>query len=106
MYLHRVVGLRALGIIPEATQQPVDLSPIRAASKDESASHRYDFPIGFTLLGGETVAIRTGCEIDSEGPSETGTDLFWCWSSAIWNNDGDTAFLLDDSGNIVDSRSY
>lgn len=25
MYLHRFVGLRALGIIPEATQQPVDL---------------------------------------------------------------------------------
>ncbi len=31
-HLHRFVGLRALGIIPEATQQPVDPSPIRAAS--------------------------------------------------------------------------
>jgi len=24
----------------------------------------------------------------------------------VWNNDGDNAFLLDASGNIVDSRSY
>ncbi|MCZ6504686.1 MAG: hypothetical protein O6834_01720, partial [Actinobacteria bacterium] len=32
---------------------------------------------------------------------------YWCWtSSAIWNNDGDTAFLLDPNGNIAVSYSY
>jgi len=31
---------------------------------------------------------------------------YCCNGSAVWNNDGDTAFILDDAGNIVDSRSY
>jgi hypothetical protein len=33
--------------------------------------------------------------------------LFWCFtSSAIWNNDGDTVFVLDPSGNIVVTYPY
>lgn len=66
--------------------------------RDESSSHRFGFPAGFTLEAGAVVRIRSGCGADSVG------ELFWCTSgSAIWNNDGDTAFLLDPSGNIVDS---
>ena len=69
--------------------------------KDESASHRFAFPAGFTLAAGATVTVHTGCG------SATATDLFWCnQGSAIWNNDGDTAFLLDPDGNIVDTRAY
>lgn len=66
--------------------------------KDESASNRYAFPDGFVLRSGATVTVRTGC-----GP-DTATDLHWCQTgSAVWNNSGDTAFLLDPAGNIVDS---
>ena len=69
--------------------------------KDETASHRFAFAAGFTLPAGATVTVRTGCG------SPTATDLFWCnQGSAVWNNDGDTAFLLDPNGNVVDSRSY
>ena len=69
--------------------------------KDETASHRFAFPAGFTLPAGATVTVRTGCG------SPTATDLFWCnQGSAVWNNDGDTAFLLDPNGNVVDTRSY
>lgn len=78
---------------------PVDLTGW--VLKDESASHRYQFPTGFTLLGDEAATVHTGCGTD------TNTDLYWCWtSSAIWNNDGDTAFLLDPNGNIAVSYSY
>ncbi len=45
--------------------------------------------------------IFSGCGADSE------TELFWCESgSAIWNNSGDTAFLLDPAGNTVATLSY
>lgn len=65
--------------------------------RDESSSHRFSFPQGFRLAPGATVRIRSGCGTASA------TELFWCTSgSAIWNNGGDTAFLLDPAGNIVD----
>jgi micrococcal nuclease len=75
---------------------PVDLAGWTL--KDTSASHRYSFPGGFTLEAGASVTVRTGCGTD------TPTDLHWCnEGSAVWNNSGDTAFLLDPAGNIVDS---
>lgn len=65
--------------------------------RDESSSHRFTFPAGFALGAGALVRIHSGCGTDSAD------ELFWCTSgSAIWNNDGDTAFLVDPSGNIVD----
>ncbi len=64
--------------------------------KDESSSNRYTFPDGFGLQEGKSVKLRTGCGDDSDD------ELFWCRSgAAVWNNDGDTAFLLDPSGNVV-----
>lgn len=78
---------------------PVDLSGW--VLKDESASHRYYFPSGFVLLADGSVTVHSGCGAD------THATLYWCVSgSAIWNNSGDTAFLLDSSGNIVDIWSY
>lgn len=69
--------------------------------KDESASHRYRFPGGFTLEGGATVRLHTGCGTD------TAVALYWCnQGSAIWNNSGDTVFVLDPSGNVTVSESY
>ena len=69
--------------------------------KDESASHRYVFPTGFTLAPGESVTVYTGCGDDF------GTDLYWCAvGSAVWNNDGDTAFLTDPNGNTHTSLPY
>lgn len=69
--------------------------------KDTSATHRYRFPRGFALAAGGTVRLFSGCG------SPTEDALYWCnTGSAIWNNDGDTAFVLDPSGNVVDSWSY
>lgn len=69
--------------------------------KDASASHRYRFPPGFTIGAGETIRVYTGCGTD------TAVELYWCnQGSAVWNNSGDTAFLLDPAGNIVDSVTW
>ena len=69
--------------------------------KDESSSHRYAFPDGFKLAEGATVTVYTGCGDDTDD------ELYWCeQGSAVWNNSGDTGFLLDPSGNIVDTYSY
>jgi len=85
--------------IENAGQGPVHLTGWML--RDESASHRYAFPNGLPLLAGESLKVFTGCGADS--PSE----LYWCVpGSAVWNNSGDTAFLVDPSGNIVDRWSY
>ncbi|RPI25464.1 MAG: lamin tail domain-containing protein, partial [Actinobacteria bacterium] len=69
--------------------------------KDESASHRYGFPERFALAPGASVVLHTGCGTD------TAADLYWCnTGSAVWNNDGDTVFLLDPGGNIVAAVGY
>jgi len=68
--------------------------------KDESASHRYYFPAGFVLAPDATVRLHTGCG------AATATTLFWCnQQSAVWNNGGDTVFVLDPAGNIAVSQS-
>jgi len=78
---------------------PVDLTGWEI--KDESAGNRYRFPADFTLAPDETVTVRSGCGDDF------GTELFWCSvGAAIWNNDGDTAFLADPNGNIHTVESY
>ena len=77
--------------------QPVDLTGWGV--RDESASHRFTFTDGYRLAGGATVRIHTGCGLP------TAADLYWCIrGSAVWNNDGDTAFLVDPSGNVADQR--
>ena len=68
--------------------------------KDESASHRYVFPVGFVVAAGDSVNIHTGCGTDSAAA------LYWCNDGAVWNNDGDTAFILDHNGNIVHTLAY
>jgi micrococcal nuclease len=69
--------------------------------KDESASHRFYFPSGFVLVPSSEVFIYSGCDDDSVG------SLYWCnTGSAVWNNSGDTAFLVDPNGNIADQWGY
>ena len=85
--------------IRNESADPVDLSDWRI--RDESATNRYSFPRGFALEPGETVTIHSGCGDDSD------TALYWCSvGSAIWINDGDTAFLIDPSGNTHYYWSY
>ena len=68
--------------------------------RDESSSHRYAFP-PVVVEPGESVTVYSGCGVD------TADALHWCSTrSAIWNNGGDTAFLIDPAGNTASSLSY
>lgn len=71
--------------------------------RDESTRHRYEFP-NVSLAAGQRVRIFTGCGADSldQDPGE----LFWCSQEPpVWNNGGDTAFLLDPNGTFAATRS-
>jgi endonuclease YncB( thermonuclease family) len=61
---------------------------------------RYTFPV-FSLAGGASARLRTGCG------SNTTEDLYWCKDeTAIWNNGGDCAYLLNSQGEIVSQYCY
>jgi micrococcal nuclease len=68
--------------------------------KDESSRHRYPFPDDFVIAPQGVVRIHTGCGEDTDEM------LYWCNGSAVWNNTGDTAFLLDPNGNISTFYRY
>ena len=65
----------------------------------DEANHTYTFG-SFGLGPGATVRLHTGHGADSA------TDVYWNRNSAVWNNDGDTVYLHDKVGNLVDSHSY
>jgi len=68
--------------------------------RDESSSHRYRFE-ALVLAPGASVTLRSGCGADTDA------ERHWCVSgSAIWNNAGDTVFLLDPAGNVVAELGY
>ncbi|WP_240910587.1 lamin tail domain-containing protein [Thermococcus sp. GR6] len=66
----------------------------------DEKEHTYIFPSGFILKAGKTVTVHTGSGTDTD------TDLYWGEKRAVWNNNGDTAYLYDASGNLVDSCSW
>jgi endonuclease/exonuclease/phosphatase family metal-dependent hydrolase len=72
---------------------PVDLDNWKI---EDEANHAYEFT-DFTLGSNNTVTLYT-----DEG-SDTENQLYWDSSRAIWNNDGDTAYLYDSTGELVDS---
>lgn len=68
--------------------------------RDESTRHRFFFPDGFELAGGATVRVFSGCGRDDA------SELYWCDGDPVWNNAGDTAFLVDPDGGFVDTLGY
>ena len=71
---------------------PVSLSGWKI--EDEGRKHTYIFP-SYTLDAGSTVTVYTKMGTNSA------TELYWGSSSLIWNNDGDTAAIYDNSGQLV-----
>ena len=69
-------------------------------SLKDAANHIYTFP-AFTLQPGVTVRLYSGRGQDDA------SSLYWgLVGEAVWNNSGDSAFLRDSEGNLVDSYSY
>ena len=68
--------------------------------RDESSVHRFTFPGGTVIGSGGFLVIRSGCGTD------TAEELYWCAVGSVWNNDGDTAILLDPGGTYVSRLRY
>jgi micrococcal nuclease len=69
-------------------------------SLKDAANHIYTFP-AFTLQSGATVRLYSG-----QGQDDA-RSLYWGREGeAVWNNDGDSAFLRDCEGNLVDDYNY
>jgi hypothetical protein len=64
---------------------------------EASTPHTYRFPAGSTLAPGASVTIRSG------GPAGPG-ELAWTGSN-VWNNDGDTATLVDAGRAVTSTRT-
>jgi hypothetical protein len=71
---------------------PVSLSGWKI--KDEGSKHAYTFP-SYTLDSGNTVTVYT------EEGTNSATELYWQLENPIWNNDGDKAYLYDNTGELV-----
>lgn len=63
--------------------------------RDESSSHRFAFPDGFILDPGDRVRVFSGCGEAND------SEQYFCDGDPVWNNGGDTAYLLDDRGNVA-----
>ena len=78
-----------------------DVSLARWTLRDESTRHRMEFP-HVMVPAGATVRVKTGC--GDNALTHDPIEIFWCDPEPpVWNNDGDTAFLLDPNGAIADS---
>jgi len=65
----------------------------------DEAHHVYVFP-SLILEPGASVKVHTGTGTDTD------SDLYWGRGQAVWNNNGDTAYLYDAEGNLVDKCSW
>jgi len=83
-------------VIKNYEDKPVNLEGWKL--RDEYG-HTYVFPSVLIPSGG-TITIYTGSGINTE------TQLYWGRDWPVWNNDGDTAYLYDSLGRLVDSYSY
>ena len=67
---------------------------------DEGRKHTYTFASGFSIKAGVTVTLFTGRGTNSA------TKRYWGRTyGAVWNNDGDTAYLRNASGSLQSSWS-
>jgi hypothetical protein len=69
-------------------------------SMNDQYGWTYQFP-AYILEADSTVKIRTGCGDDSQ------LDLYWCKDeTAVWNNDGDCVYLLNNEGELITEYCY
>ncbi|WP_256546868.1 lamin tail domain-containing protein [Halobellus inordinatus] len=66
----------------------------------DAADHTYTIPEGTVLDAGAQITVHTGSGTNTE------TDLYWGQSSPVWNNNGDTVILRDDTGATVIKETY
>jgi endonuclease YncB( thermonuclease family) len=97
-------GKEALGEyvrIANVSAQSLDVSGYSIADRD---GHRYEFPSA-QLRPGYVLTLVTGegqDRRDHAGP----VTLYWSRRAGVWNDRGDTAYLRDPKGEVVDRFEY
>lgn len=66
----------------------------------DKTGYTYSFTSDFRVAAGNSIIIYTG-----KG-TNAGSKRYWGRSGYVWNNDGDTAYLRNSSGSLVDSCSW
>ena len=64
----------------------------------DATDKRYTFGPDTTLEPDASVTLYTGSGTDTE------TERYWGRTSAVWNNDGDTLTVRDETGAVVVTR--
>ena len=82
---------------------PVDVSGwhLYGSKDDKSLVDDFFFPSGFTLQPGQVVRLHSG----KDGVDAPPADIYWT-QKCVWNNKGETVYLEDAAGNLVDTYSY
>lgn len=84
--------------IENTGDEPINLSGFTL--RDESSTNRYALPAELLQPGESHLVFVSSCEpLHPIGPA-------WCSDKPVWNNDGDTALLLDSFGRIVAFLRY
>ena len=62
---------------------------------DEGMKHTFNFPSKFILEKGKSVEIISGTSVTNS------KEIIYWKKQSVWNNDGDTATILDSTGSVV-----
>lgn len=84
-------------VLANISEEPIDLHGWYV--RDESTTNRHHFK-NTMIEPGAFLVIRSGCG------TNTTEEQFWCAEVPVWNNRGDSAFLIDSDGLIAASLSY
>ncbi|SEH59315.1 micrococcal nuclease [Halopenitus malekzadehii] len=84
-------------VLENRGDEPVSLDGWTLA---DAAGNTHTVPEGVVLEPGDRVTVYSGAGTDS------GTELYWDADSAVWNNDGDTVILRDQSGTVRIEYAY
>jgi micrococcal nuclease len=96
----RITGLDPLAEWVELTNQGSQSIDLSGYTLKDEANHIYEFD-GFALPAGDSVRLYTGNGRDTAGKRYWGLG-----DEAVWNNNGDTAYLRDAGGSLVDLYTY
>ena len=90
-------------LISNVGDAPADVSYWHVFGSKDAAGGKDDFvfPGNFILEPGQIVTLHSG----DDGIDNPATDFYWI-GEPVWNNQGETVFLEDRDGNLIDSFRY
>lgn len=73
---------------------------LKGYTVSDKSGHKYTFTTNYYLAAGDSVYLHTG-----KG-TNTAHNRYWGLAWYIWNNTGDSAYVRNSSGTLIDSCTY